>query len=44
VVIAFGGGLLGAWFGSLKFRQEVLKFTLATVLTTAAFKLLFTSA
>ena len=44
VVIAFGGGLLGAWFGSLKFRQEVLKFTLATVLTMAAFKLLFTSA
>ncbi|GAB2665233.1 sulfite exporter TauE/SafE family protein [Flavihumibacter cheonanensis] len=44
VVIAFGGGLLGAWFGSLKFRQEVLKFTLATVLTLAAFKLLFTSA
>ena len=44
VVIAFGGGLLGAWFGSLKFRQEVLKFTLASVLTMAAFKLLFTSA
>lgn len=44
VVIAFGGGLLGAWFGSLKFRQEVLKFTLASVLTVAAFKLLFTSA
>lgn len=44
VVIAFAGGLLGAWFGSLKFRQEVLKFTLASVLTMAAFKLLFTSA
>ncbi|ULQ54874.1 sulfite exporter TauE/SafE family protein [Flavihumibacter rivuli] len=44
VGIAFSGGLLGAWFGSLKFRQEVLKFTLATVLTMAAFKLLFTSA
>ncbi|KIC91519.1 sulfite exporter TauE/SafE family protein [Flavihumibacter sp. ZG627] len=44
VIIAFVGGLLGAWFGSLKFRQEILKFTLASVLTLAAFKLLFTTA
>lgn len=44
VIIAFAGGLLGAWFGSLKFRQEILKFTLASVLTLAAFKLLFTTA
>ena len=44
VIIAFAGGLLGAWFGSLKFRHEILKFTLASVLTLAAFKLLFTTA
>lgn len=44
VGIAFGGGLLGAWLGSLKFRQESLKFILAGVLSLAAFKLLFTTA
>lgn len=44
VIIAFAGGLLGAWFGSLKFRQEVLRYTLASVLAVAALKLLFTNA
>ena len=44
VAIAFGGGLLGAWLGSLKFRQENLKIILAAVLSLAAFKLLFTTA
>jgi uncharacterized protein len=41
VVIAFLGGLFGAYFGALKFRQTVLKNLLATVLLFAAFKLLF---
>jgi uncharacterized protein len=44
VLIAFGGGFLGAWLGSLKFRQDVLKFILASVLSLAAFKLLITGA
>jgi uncharacterized protein len=44
VLIAFGAGFLGAWLGSLKFRQDVLKFILASVLSLAAFKLLFTGA
>ncbi|ULQ52743.1 sulfite exporter TauE/SafE family protein [Flavihumibacter fluvii] len=44
VLIAFSGGLIGAWLGSQKFKQEVLKFILASALSVAAFKLLFTSA
>lgn len=44
VVIAFLGGLCGAYFGALKFRQSILKNVLATVLLVAAFKLLFTTA
>lgn len=44
VLIAFAGGLIGAWLGSQKFKQEVLKFILASALSVAAFKLLFTSA
>jgi len=44
VVIAFVGGLCGAYFGALKFRQTILKNVLATVLLLAAYKLLFTSA
>lgn len=44
IVIAFSGGLLGAYFGSKKFNQDVLKYVLATVLLVAAYKLLFTSA
>lgn len=44
IVIAFSGGLLGAYMGSKKFNQEVLKYILATVLLMAAYKLLFTSA
>lgn len=42
VAMAFSGGLLGAWLGSLKFDQRVLKFTLAIVLLLAAIKLIFT--
>ena len=44
VMIAFGGGLIGAWLGSQRFKQEVLKFILASALSVAAFKLLFTKA
>ncbi|MDV6167190.1 sulfite exporter TauE/SafE family protein [Flavobacterium sp. DG1-102-2] len=44
VVVAFAGGLLGAYFGSKKFDQNVLKYTLATVLLLASYKLLFTTA
>jgi uncharacterized membrane protein YfcA len=44
VVVAFAGGLLGAYFGSMKFNQNFLKYTLATVLLIASYKLLFTTA
>ncbi|MEN5055572.1 sulfite exporter TauE/SafE family protein [Sphingobacterium kitahiroshimense] len=44
IVIAFSGGLLGAYLGSKKFNQDVLKYVLAIVLLVAAYKLLFTSA
>jgi hypothetical protein len=44
VLIAFAGGCIGAWLGSLKFRQAVLKNMLAAVLSLASFKLLFTNA
>jgi uncharacterized membrane protein YfcA len=44
VVIAFAGGLCGAYFGAIKFKQAVLQNVLATVLMLAACKLLFTTA
>jgi uncharacterized membrane protein YfcA len=44
VVIAFAGGLLGAYFGALKFKQTILKNVLAVVLLLAVYKLLFTAA
>jgi len=44
VAIAFLGGLFGAYFGSLKFNQNVIKYMLAMVLMVAAWKLIFTSA
>jgi hypothetical protein len=44
VAIAFIGGLCGAYFGALKFKQGILKNVLATVLVLAAYKLLFTHA
>ncbi|MEO5684497.1 MAG: sulfite exporter TauE/SafE family protein [Chitinophagaceae bacterium] len=44
VAIAFVAGLCGAYFGSLKFKQTILKNTLALALMVAAFKLLFTHA
>ncbi|WP_343560858.1 sulfite exporter TauE/SafE family protein [Sphingobacterium sp.] len=44
IVVAFTGGLLGAYLGSKKLNQEVLKYVLAAVLLVAAYKLLFTTA
>jgi uncharacterized membrane protein YfcA len=44
VAVAFVGGIFGAYFGSLKFKQTILKYLLAIVLIMAAYKLLFTSA
>ncbi len=44
VGVAFVGGLCGAYFGSLKFNQAILKNVLALVLIVAACKLLFTHA
>lgn len=44
VIIAFAGGLCGAYFGALRFKQAILKNILASVLLLAAYKLLFTHA
>ncbi|HEX5652258.1 MAG TPA: sulfite exporter TauE/SafE family protein [Chitinophagaceae bacterium] len=44
VVIAFVGGICGAYFGALRFKQAILKNVLALVLLVAAWKLLFTQA
>lgn len=44
VVIAFAGGLAGAYFGAIRFNQQVLKYALAVVLVVASFKLIFTMA
>ncbi len=44
VAIAFIGGLGGAYFGALRFNQNVLKYSLAAVLAVASYKLIFTAA
>jgi uncharacterized protein len=44
VAVAFAGGICGAYFGSLRLNQTVLKYMLAIVLIVASCKLLFTSA
>jgi len=44
VGVAFVGGICGAYFGSLRFNQNILKYLLAIVLMLAAYKLLFTHA
>ena len=44
VAVAFVGGICGAYYGSLKFKQNILKYLLAIVLMVAAYKLLFTNA
>lgn len=41
VLVAFAGGLCGAWFGSIKFPQTILKNVLAFLLMVAAWKLLW---
>ena len=40
VIVAFGGGLFGAYFGALRFNQNILKYVLAVVLLLASVKLL----
>ena len=42
IAVAFVGGLIGAWMGSLRLKQHVLKITLAIVLLLASIKLLVT--
>lgn len=44
VLVAFCGGMLGAYLGALRFKQTILKNILACVLAAASFKLLFTFA
>ncbi len=44
VAIAFAGGLAGAYFGALRFHQNILKYSLAAVLAVASYKLIFTAA
>jgi len=44
VVVAFAGGLLGAYVGSIKLKAAALRNVLALVLVVAAWKLLFTNA
>lgn len=44
VIVAFTGGLLGAYLGAIRFNQNILKNVLASVLALAAYKLLFTHA
>ncbi len=44
VCVAFAGGFLGAYFGAMKFNQNVLKILLALVLLMASYKLIFTAA
>lgn len=44
VAVAFAGGLCGAYFGAMKFNQNVLRILLALVLALASYKLIFTAA
>ena len=44
VTVAFAGGLAGAYLGALRFRQDVLKYLLAVVLSMASYKLIFSGA
>jgi uncharacterized protein len=39
VIVAFSGGLLGSYFGAIRFQQSAIKFLLALVLMVASFKL-----
>lgn len=42
--VAFAGGICGAYFGAMKFNQNVLRIILAIVLVLASYKLIFTAA
>ncbi len=42
VIVAFAGGLCGAYLGSFRFPQATLRYVLSLVLTVAAVKLLLT--
>jgi uncharacterized protein len=44
VAAAFAGGFCGAYFGAMKFNQEILKKILAFGLALAVYKLVFTKA
>ncbi|BFG69464.1 sulfite exporter TauE/SafE family protein [Sediminibacterium sp. KACHI17] len=44
VAVAFAGGLGGAYFGAMKFKQSMMQKILAVVLAVASYKLLFTAA
>lgn len=44
VAVAFAGGLGGAYFGAMKFKQSMMQKILAVVLAVASYKLLFTEA
>ena len=44
VGIAFGGGIIGSYMGSMKFNAAVLKYLLSLTLLMASYKLLFTAA
>lgn len=44
VGVAFAGGICGAYFGAMKFNQNVLRILLALVLMFASYKLIFTNA
>jgi uncharacterized protein len=44
VAVAFAGGFCGAYFGAMKFNQNVLRIVLAFVLIFASYKLIFTTA
>jgi uncharacterized membrane protein YfcA len=41
VVIAFAGGLCGAYFGAIKFKSKIIQCLLSAVLFIAAYKLIF---
>lgn len=41
IVVAFAGGLLGAWLGAGRLPQQALKYVLALVLLVAVYKLIF---
>lgn len=44
VGVALAGGLMGAYFGAIRFNQSILRYLLAMVLLVAIWKLLFTNA